>query len=244
MDSWITFPKPNPKANVRLFCFPYAGGSSSIFRLWQDLLPANIELCPVELPGRGSKIKLAPLNRLESIIKELSQQIQPYLDKPFSFFGHSMGGLLSFELTRNLYQKYGINPVHLFISALSAPQIIDSKPPIHNLSESDFIDKLRDYNGTPNEVLEDEELMALFLPVLRADFAVIGTYTYYNAPPLECPISIFGGLEDDKVPIEELEAWRTQTNNSFSLEIFPGGHFFINDLYLLLIEKISEVLKN
>ena len=143
-----------------------------------------------------------------------------------------------------MYIEYKNYPVHLFISALSAPQIIDSKSPIHNLSESDFIDKLRDYNGTPNVVLEDKELMALFLPVLRADFAVLGTYTYHNAPPLECPISIFGGLEDDKVPIEELEAWREQTNNSFSLEIFPGGHFFINDFYLLLIEKISEVLKN
>ena len=244
MDSWITFPKPNPKADLRLFCFPYAGGSSIIFRPWLNKLPNNIEICPIELPGRGSKMKPAPFNRLVPIIKSLSLQIQPYLDKPFTFFGHSMGGLLSFELTRLLYKEYGMNPVHLFISGRPAPQIIDSKRPIHNLPESDFIEKLRDYNGTSNAVLENKELMQLFLPILRADFAVLETYTYENSPPLECPISVFGGLEDDKAPVEELELWRTQTNNNFSLKIFPGGHFFINDSYSLIIEKISEILTN
>ncbi len=244
MDSWITFPKPNPKADLRLFCFPYAGGSSTIFRPWLNKLLNNIEICPIELPGRGSKIKQAPLNRLEPIIESFSLQIKPYLDKPFAFFGHSMGGILSFELTRLLYKKYKIGPVHLFISARSAPQIIDSKPPIHTLPESDFIEKLRDYNGTPNAVLQNKELMQLFLPILRADFAVLETYTYHHAPPLECPISVFGGLEDNKVSVENLEPWRAQTNNNFCLKMFPGGHFFINDYYPLLIEKISEILKN
>ncbi|MEO1427753.1 MAG: thioesterase II family protein [Cyanobacteria bacterium J06633_8] len=243
MDNWITFPKPNPKADVRLFCFPYAGGSSTIFRPWLNKLPNNIEICPIELPGRGSKIQQAPFNRLEPIIKFLSLQIQPYLDKPFTFFGHSMGGLLSFELTRLLYKEYKISPIHLFISARSAPQIIDSKPLIHTLPESEFINKLRDYNGTPDAVLQNKELMQLFLPILRADFAVLETYTYHHAPPLECPISVFGGLEDDKVSVEELEAWRTQTNHNFLLQMFSGGHFFINDYYSLLIEKISEMLK-
>ncbi|MEM1391722.1 MAG: thioesterase II family protein [Cyanobacteria bacterium P01_H01_bin.150] len=243
MDNWIIFPKPNPKADLRLFCFPYAGGSSTIFRPWLNQLPNNIEICPIELPGRGSKMQQAPFNRLEPIIKSLLLQIQPYLDKPFAFFGHSMGGLLSFELTRLLYKEYKINPVHLFVSARPAPQIIDSKPPIHNLPESDFIDKLREYNGTPNAVLDNQELMALFLPILRADFALLETYTYHDAPPLECPISVFGGLEDDKVPIEELEPWRIQTNNNFSLEMLSGGHFFINDSHSLLTEKISEILK-
>jgi medium-chain acyl-[acyl-carrier-protein] hydrolase len=136
IDSWITVPKANPQADLRLFCFPYAGGSSTIFRPWLDKLPANIEICPIELPGRGSKIKLAPLNRLEPIVKGLALQIQSYLDKPFAFFGHSMGGILSFELTRLLSKKYGISPVNLFISACGAPQIPDSEPPIHAVPES------------------------------------------------------------------------------------------------------------
>ncbi|MEO1374470.1 MAG: thioesterase II family protein [Cyanobacteria bacterium J06635_10] len=242
IENWITVPKANPQADLRLFCFPYAGGSSLIFRRWLDKLPANVELCPIELPGRGSRMKLAPLNRLEPIVEAIATQIQPYLDKPFTFFGHSMGGLMSFEVTRLLYKKYGISPVHLFISAHRAPQIPDSKPPIHALPESDFIAELRRYNGTPNEVLENQELMELFLPILRADFAVLETYTYHHALPLECPIYVFGGLKDNKVSIEQLEAWREQTNNNFSLKMLPGDHFFINDSHSLLMEQISEIL--
>ena len=244
IDNWITFPQPNPQADLRLFCFAYAGGSSIIFRRWLETLPGNIEICPIELPGRGSKIKLTPLNRLEPIIEALSIQIQSYLEKPFAFFGHSMGGLLSFELTRLLYKKYRVSPVHLLISARGAPQLLNLKPPIHNLPKSDFIAQLRDYNGTSNAVLENQELMELFLPILRADFAVLETYTYHHAPPLECPISVFGGLEDNKVTIEELEAWREQTNNSFLLKILPGDHFFINNAHLLLTKQISEILRN
>lgn len=243
IESWITVPKANPQADLRLFCFPYAGGSSTIFRTWLDKLPANIEICPIELPGRGSKIKLAPLNRLEPIVKELALQIQSYLDKPFAFFGHSIGGILSFELTRLLSKNYGISPVNLFISAHRAPQIPDSEPPIHALPEADFIAKLRNYNFTPNAVLEHQELMQLILPMLRADFAVGETYTYDHAPPLECPISVFGGLQDHQVTIEELEGWREQTNSYFLLNMLPGDHFFINYSHSLLLEQISEILK-
>lgn len=202
IDSWITVPKANPQADFRLFCFPYAGESSIIFRRWLDKLPANIEICPIELPGRGSKIKLAPLNRLEPIVKALTLQIQSYLDKPFAFFGHSMGGILSFEFTHLLHKKYGISPVNLFISACRAPQIPNSEPPIHGPIKSDFIAELRHYNFIPNAVLENQELMQLFLPILRADFAVLETYVYHHAPPLECPISVFGDLQDNKVTIE------------------------------------------
>ncbi len=243
IDSWISILLPNPQADLRLFCFSYAGGSSMIFRPWLDKFPANVEICLVELPGRSSKIKLPLFKRLEPIVEGLALQIQPYLDKEFAFFGHSMGGLLSFELTRLLHKKYEISPVNLFISARGAPQIPSLKSPIYALPESDFIDRLRHYNGTPNAVLENQELMQLFLPILRADFEVLETYTYYHAPPLECPISVFGGLQDAQVTIEALEGWREQTNNYISLNMLPGDHFFINDSHSLLIEKISEILK-
>ncbi len=241
-DNWIAIPKPNPQANLRLFCFPYAGGSSTIFHSWLNQLPNNMEICPIELPGRGSKIQLAPLNRLEPIVKELSLQIQPYLDKPFAFFGHSMGGLVSFELTRLLSNKYGVNPVHLFISARRAPQLSNLEPPIHSLPESEFITELRRYNGTPTAVLENQELMELFLPILRADFAVLETYIYHHKSPLKSPISVFGGLQDSKVTVEQLEAWREQTTNHFSLHMLPGEHFFINDNQSQILNIISTSL--
>lgn len=226
LDSWLICPKPNPDAQIRLFCFPYAGGSANIFRRWSNHLPNTIEVCAVELPGRGMRIKLPPFTQLEPLITELASVLKPKLDKPFAFFGHSMGGLVSFELALLLRKKYGINPNHLFVSAHRAPQLVDPKPPIHNLPEAEFIAELRRLNGTPQTLLENEELMQLFLPILRADFAVLETYVYTQQAPLNIPITAFGGLEDQEVSRDQIQAWQEQTSASFALHMFPGDHFF------------------
>ncbi|MHC5826649.1 MAG: thioesterase II family protein, partial [Nostoc sp.] len=172
-NSWVICPQPNPQANLRLFCFPYAGGSAAIFRTWPNNLPSNVEVCAVEYPGRGRQIQSAPLTRLEPLVEAIAPILIPYLDKPFAFFGHSMGGLVSFELTRLLRSQYSLAPFHLFISARRAPQIPLTKPPLHVLSDPDLQRELYSLNGTPKAVLESMELMQMFLPILRADFAVL-----------------------------------------------------------------------
>ena len=242
-NSCVTCPKPNPQASLRLFCFPYAGGSSLIFRTWASSLPKSIEICPVELPGRLTQMKSPPFTRMEPLVKAIAPILLPYLDKPFAFFGHSMGGLLSFELAQNLRKEHGQKPVHLFVSASRAPQIPSPKPPIHALPETEFKQELRRLNGTPASVLENTELMQLLAPILRADFAVLETYIYAQEPPLECPISAFGGLEDQEVSLQELEGWRSQTKNSFELQMFPGNHFFIHSVQSLLLENLAKYLK-
>jgi medium-chain acyl-[acyl-carrier-protein] hydrolase len=242
-NSWVIFPQPNPDANLRLFCFPYAGGSAAIFRTWPNSLPSNVEVCAVEYPGRGRQIKSAPYTQLETLVKAIAPILLPYLDKPFAFFGHSMGGLVSFELTRLLRLEYSLNPFHLFISARCAPQIPLTKPPLHLLSDSELLKKLRTLNGTPKAVLESPELMQIFLPVLRADFAVLETYIYTQEQPLQCPISIFGGSEDQETNHEILEAWRSQTMSTFSLQMFDGDHFFIHSHQDLLLKLLSQQLQ-
>ncbi len=242
-NSWVICPKPNPQTALRLFCFPYAGSSSLIFRTWPDSLPTNVEVCAIELPGRGRQINLPPFNKIELLVDAIASHIQPYLDKPFAFFGHSMGGLVSFELARLLRKKHSISPVHLFVSGRRAPQIPHSKPPIHNLSEPAFIEELRHLNGTPKTVLENTELMQLFLPVLRADFAVLETYVYTPEPPLECPITAFGGLQDLEVSCDELQAWQNQTTGAFSLQTFPGDHFFLYSAQNLLLGSLAKYLQ-
>ncbi len=192
--AWVTFPKPNPEASLRLFCFPYAGGNSSIFRTWPNSLLKTVEVSPIELPGRAAQMRLAPFTRLEPLVQTVAQDLMPYLNKPFAFFGHSMGALVSFELTRVLRRDYGISPVHLFVSGRQAPQIPDSTQPIHALPEPEFKEELRRLNGTPTAILENAELMKLILPTLRADFAVIETYIYMNEPPLDCPIQHFPAM--------------------------------------------------
>jgi medium-chain acyl-[acyl-carrier-protein] hydrolase len=241
---WVTCPKPNPKAKLRLFCFPYAGGSAWVFRPWLNHLPTTIELCPIELPARGKRWAESPITRLDILIEALKIAILPHLNQPFAFFGHSMGGIVSFELTRLLSKEYNVSPVYLFISGCRAPQIQDLDPPIHNLPEAEFIEELHRLNGTPKAVLENAELMELVLPTLRADFAMLETYNYFGDTPLNCPIAVFGGLQDNEVSYEDLQAWKIQTNQAFSLEMFEGDHFFIDSARSLLLTSITSKLSS
>lgn len=243
LDSWIACRKPSPQARLRLFCFPYGGGGVSIFRAWSDGLPADVEVCPVQLPGRGTRLTEPPFTRLAPLIQALAKALLPLLDKPFVFFGHSLGALVSFELARQLRRQYAAQPVRLFISADRAPQIHYRDPPVHSLPEGEFLSELRRLNGTPREVLEDEELRQVMLPLLRADFAVYETYRYSTEPPLDCPISAFGGLQDQRVSRGDLEAWRNQTSVSFSLRMFPGDHFFLNTTQPALLRVLSQELR-
>jgi medium-chain acyl-[acyl-carrier-protein] hydrolase len=234
-DSWISRGKPRPKTRLRLFCFPYAGAGSLIFRTWPDGLPADVEVCPVQFPGRGTRLTERPFTQLAPLVELLAQALAPFLDKPFAFFGHSLGALVSFELARRVRRQYGLHPARLFVSAGRAPQIPHRAAPIHGLPEREFLAELRRLNGTPGDLLDHEEFMAIMLPLLRADFAVYETYVYSTEPPLSCPISAFGGMQDQRVNESELEAWRAQTDASFSLRMFPGDHFFLKQPALLRV---------
>ncbi|MCL5670566.1 MAG: alpha/beta fold hydrolase, partial [Acidobacteria bacterium] len=206
-------------------------------------LPADVEVCPVQFPGRGTRLMETPFAQIWPPVQALAQALAPLLDKPFAFFGHSLGALFGFELARQLRRQSGVQPVRLFVSADLAPQIPHRGRPIHALPEGEFLDELRRLNGIPQKVLEDVELMQIMLPVLRADFAVYETYAYSAEPPLNCPISTFGGLQDDRVSRGDLEAWRDQTSVSFSLRMFPGDHFFLHAAQPLLLQALSEELR-
>jgi medium-chain acyl-[acyl-carrier-protein] hydrolase len=241
-NPWVACRKRTPQARLRLFCFPYAGGNASIFRTWPDGLPADVEVCPVQLPGRATRLLEPPFTQLSPLIQALAHALFPLLDKPFALFGHSLGALVSFELARHLRRQYGLHPVRLFVAAGRAPQIPHRDPPMHALPEEEFVAKLRHLNGTPTEVFEHEELMEIVLPLLRADFSVHQTYVYASEPPLTCPISTFGGLQDPNVSHGDLDAWRDQTTGSFSSRMFPGDHFFLSTTPPLLLRALSEEL--
>lgn len=239
-DPWISCRKPGPQTRLRLFCFPYAGAGAMIFRTWSNGLPADVEVCPVQLPGRGTRLMERPFTQLSPLIEALAQALAPLLDQPFAFFGHSLGALISFELARRIRQ-YRLHPVHLFVSGARAPQLPHRAPPLHTLPDKEFMLELRRLNGTPAELLDHKELMEIMLPLLRADFALYETYVYSTEPPLDCPITAFGGLQDHKVSNSDLEAWCAQTSASFSMSMFPGDHFFLKQP--LLLRALSQDLQ-
>lgn len=242
MTRWIARPLPQPQARLRLFCFPYAGGGASIFRSWPDKLPASVEVCAVQLPGRGPRMMETPFSRMPPLVATLTDELLPLFDKPFALFGHSLGALISFELARRLHNAHGLAPLHLFVSGSYAPQMPSREPPVHDLPEAEFINALHVLNGTPKEVLENEELMQLVIPILRADFAVCETYVYQQGSILSCPITAFGGLQDRRIFRSDLDAWRSETLASFSLQMLPGDHFFLHTAESLLLQLLSAEL--
>lgn len=243
--SWLSCYKPNPAATVRLFCFPYAGSSALIYRDWTRSFPEWIEVCPVQLPGRGARLHEPPLVRMDQVVKSLLREMRSYLTKPFAFFGHSMGAVIGFEITRLLRRENARLPVHLFISGRGAPQTIAPKPPTYNLPDAAFKQELQRLKGTPAEVLAHPELMEVVMPLLRADFELIQTYTYTYERPLNIPLTALGGLEDD-ISRQNLEDWRAETTGPFSFRMFTGDHFYLTTnqelLPRILAEELSETL--
>ena len=240
---WLAGVKPNSRASLRLFCFPYAGGGATIYRTWQSELPQEVEVCPVQLPGRGRRLKEAAYTNVHTLVQELAQGLFPFLGKPFAFFGHSMGATISFELARYLRIEHHLMPRHLFVSGRRAAHKPATHAPTYNLPDAEFLVALRDLNGTPQEALEQPDLMELMLPLLRADFELSETYTYLNVPLLDCPMSIYGGEEDNDMPREHLEAWGELTTGPVSLKIFRGDHFFVNTAQTALLRTLSQELK-
>lgn len=240
---WIQFWKPKLKTRLRLFCFPYAGGDASIFRAFSEFLPADVEVWPVQLPGRGSRFTEIPFSRMDDLIYAIEKELSPYLDIPYAFFGHSMGALISFELMCALRRVgHVLEPVRLFVSAHRAPQLPVLRPLIHHLPELALIEELRRLKGTPEEVLNNPELLKILFPLLRADFTLCGTYIYKQESPFLCPITVFGGLQDEVVPRESILAWKVQTRGDFKTLFFAGDHFFLHKERIALLEALSQDL--
>ncbi len=208
------------------------------------MLPREFDVCAVQLPGRSNRFREPPLRRLADLIPAALEGLRPYLERPFAFFGHSMGALVAFELTRELRRQGAPLPVALFASAHEAPHRPPPLPPVTHLSDREFVEEVgRRFGGIPAEVLAEPELLDLVVPVLRADIGVLEGYRYLAEEPLDCAISSFGGALDSHLTREDAEAWREHTRGAFRLRILPGGHFFLDGCRQALLASIAEDLQ-
>ena len=247
-SNWFLKPQSNPNADLKLFCFPYAGGSAATYMSWAKSLPANAELIPVQLPGRANRLFEPAYSNMDSLISELLNEIEPMLNQPYILFGHSLGSRVAFELMAQC-KKSGLPiPEHFIASGSRGPQNCSFEKPIHHLSNEDFILKLMELNGTPKEVLENEELMTLCLPLLRADFELAHTYSYTSNEKFNCAVSILGGEEDHDITRCDLLSWGDFFSQSQKLHFLPGDHFFIESdkqqVLKIVNSIINETLKN
>lgn len=242
-ETWVIRPKHNFYAKMRLLFFSYSGSGASLFNAWSGKLPADVELCLIELPGRESRFRETPYDRLDPLLQELATVLKENGDLPFALFGHCMGALICFELARLLRKTGGLQPLHIFVSGHCAPQCMNVQQQSHTLSDPEFIEELRRLEGTSENLLNNALLMELLLPTLRADFALSETYRFYEEEPLPSSISAFGGMQDTRVSAEELCAWKNQTSAHFLLHMLPGQHFFLLNARDALLEIISRELR-
>jgi len=241
--AWLWRPRPNPQAAGRLFCFPCAGRGASLFRGWAERVPAAIEVCAVQYPGREQRLREAPFTRMPDLVAGVAEALWPLLDRPYAVFGHSIGALVGFECARQLRRQGHPEPAHLMLGARRAAHVPERHEPIGHLPQTEFIAAIRErYDGIPAEVLRHPDLMDLLLPTLRADIQLLEGYTHAEEHPLGCAITCFGGREDREATLQDLEGWREHTTGAFAVRMFPGGHFFLQSAQADVMGTIRQIL--
>lgn len=240
-SSWL-IKKPGESHRMHLYCFSYAGGNAATYMPWQSVIDPSIEICGVQLPGRGHRYSESPFTSLPALVKVLAQIIITHSDLPFAFFGHSLGGLLEFEVARYLQLHQLPTPVILFASGCNAPQYREVDQHIHTLQDAELIAVLKDYNGTPQQILADRELMAMLLPAIRADFSLSANYQYQPGPPLTCPIVVLAGTRDELQTRNQLSGWAKETTGPCETHWFEGDHFFIESDRNKVIDCVNAKL--
>jgi medium-chain acyl-[acyl-carrier-protein] hydrolase len=233
----IPYRAKSPQAGLRLFCFPFAGGNASVFRTWVGAASSIVDVCPVELPGHGSRIQEALVDDLRSLAAQLIAALGPLLDEPYALFGHSLGGRIAFEIER---QRPGAR--HLFISA-SLPPHLPRAQPVHTLHDRELRAQLAELGGTPPELLAHDELMEILLPILRSDFKATETYSLHASATVQAPMSVLAGSHDTEVSIEKSHAWRAHAGGAFELIEIQGGHFFLVQDPATILRLVTERLQ-
>lgn len=241
---WIVRPQPRPQAAIRLFCLPFAGAGAAAYAPWAARLPEEIELNAVLLPGRESRLREQPYTHLASLVSDLADGVMAELNRPYALFGHSVGAWMAFELARELCRRSARMPVYLFVSGRRAPHLPDRAGPLYDLPDAELVAALQQrYQGIPSTILQDPELLQLFLPAIRADITVADTYRYMAEVPLTCPISAYGGIYDEQVTVDELRGWQIHTQGAFGQRQFPGNHFYLQDARAGLIPALVATLR-
>ncbi|NER98455.1 MAG: KR domain-containing protein, partial [Symploca sp. SIO1B1] len=243
-SNWIAYHQPKPNAPLRLFCFHAAGSDGSIFQGWSEEIIADIEVLPIQLPGRQRRLQEKPFTDFVTLIQVLGKILSPYLDRPFAFFGHSLGAFIAFELAHVLEQEYNLNPVHLFLSGVPPKSDASYSKKIESLSQETNLTNLSNIVEIPAAIYKDTSLLQEFMKVFQADVKLLKSYNYLEKNPLSCPIYSFGGTNDDFATEKQLAEWSKYTSSAFQLQMFPGKHMFmfLKDNQKPLLDIISQTI--
>ncbi len=243
LDRWVPFRNEGADVRCRLFCFPHAAGSAAFYRPLRRCMPAGIDFCPVEWPGRGARLDEPPFTSMRALMEQLCHALQPLMRVPFGFFGHSVGAWTAYQAARQLCSQDGRAAVHLFVSGRASPARAGAEPrPAPLRSDRELLAVLDRFGGTPAAVMQRPELVAALLPALRADLALADAYVIAPGDRVTCPITALSGA-DDRSSAGSLHSWSAFTRGGFRTCILPGGHFYFSPAPQALADEIVRDLQ-
>ena len=227
-NKWLPFKKPSERADLRIFAFPYAGGGASSLCKLSQQMPASIELCPVQLPGREGRLAEPPVTELTVLGEMLVSALGEFLQRPYALLGYSMGAIVALEFASSIMRHGLPAPTHFFACARGGPRTRPRWDHSESPTDQELISRLVELGGTTAEVIENNELLSIFLPILRADFALNSSYAWRDFK-LECPVTVIGGLDDSAVTMECLQNWSEVSRAPCRKKMLRGGHFFVQE---------------
>jgi medium-chain acyl-[acyl-carrier-protein] hydrolase len=243
MMPWIKLSK-GENDYFRVFCFPYSGATAQVFRPLTQLLPEGISIYSCELPGRGRRFGEEIPGTLTEIVEETFLSIKKIIDRPYVFFGHSLGGKIGYEMARYIRTHNHPLPKHLFVTGVRAPQVPKREKNTFDLPRNEFIEKIKEMGGTPEEIINNEEMLDIMVPILRKDFQIYETYRFTPDIPMPFPITAIGGIDDKFVTKEDLEQWSIHTSSLFDMHMLAGDHFFIHDNMNKIAQLITKAISS
>jgi surfactin synthase thioesterase subunit len=243
-NPWLLTRRAAPRGQIRLLCLPHAGAGASMFMSWASRLPQEIEVRGLQLPGHENRHASAPFPRIEDLIGAMISELAPALDPPYALLGCSLGALIAYELAQRLASLRMPGPEYLFAASSAAPHRLTDLPDTSAMGNAALLEYAsRRYGAVSPEMVSDPELVAAFVPTLRADLEMMATYVFRARPPLDCPLHVFIGSEDATIKQSAAADWQELTSSAFRLSELPGGHFFMRQQPDQLLEAIAGDLK-
>lgn len=231
---------------VKLFCFPYGGGSATIYHDWKKYLSKNIELHPVELAARGSRMRDPNYDSIDEAADDVLKIIRNDLEiAPYAFFGHSLGSMIAFELAYKIRKEGLPYPIHIFFAGRGAPHMPwHEKKKYYKLQEDEFRKEVMALGGIPKEFLEVPEFMDMLFTLLRGDYKIAETYSFIEKDaPLDCGITLLNATNDE-ASREDIEAWKVHAGKECNVHYFEGGHFFLREETEKILDIINATLSH
>lgn len=240
-NKWVVRYSKKTSVKSRLFCFPYAGGSAGMYKNWIQHFEET-EIVAIQLPGRSNRFSEACIDNLDTCVFEVLNSLKCLLDKPFAFFGHSLGAIIAYEVLRKIPEKQHRNCLQLFVSGRIAPDLNSPNPKISHLPNDQFKKVLKQYEGTDIELLKNNDLMDVLIPMLRSDFKMIETYDHHHNTPLKTSITALSGKDDLFVDYDAVSEWQRFSEKPLAHHSFDGNHFFVDKNRAEIGQLVSNIM--